>query len=208
MGQVHLQRHVGEEGEMAIEVRIPKEITEYQEKILFGLSLRQLISFAIALTTGVTTYLLAAKLWGEDLAGYIVIVEVMPIFAIGFIRINGFTFEKYLSLMIRHMFGYSRRRYQTQLLIDEMVTCNMAKGKVRRQENAGAKKTGTRKVVRECCDVEITAKSRKRTRKTAIREIAAARKEYRAAERAAKKEERKGGGSQELATNHPVQADV
>ena len=193
---------------MAIEVRIPKEITEYQEKILFGLSLRQLISFAIALTTGVATYLLVAKLWGEDLAGYLVIVEVMPIFAIGFIRINGFSFEKYLALMIRHKYGYSRRRYHTQLLIDEMAACRMAKGKERRQTDAGVKKPGTRKTIRECRDVEITAKSRKRTRKEAIREIAAARKEYRTAERAAKKEKRKGGSPQDLATNHPVQADV
>ena len=193
---------------MAIEVRIPKEITEYQEKILFGLSVRQLISFSIALTAGVATYLLAAKLWGDDLAGYLVIVEVMPIFAIGFIRINGFSFEKYLAVMIRHRLGYSRRRYQTQLLIDELVTGNTAKEKVRRQTDAGTKKAGARKVVRECCDVEISAKSRKRSRQAAIREIAAARKEYRTAERTAKKEERKGGGSQDLATNNPVQADV
>jgi len=193
---------------MAIEVRIPKEITEYQEKILFGLSIRQLISFAIALTAGVATYLLTAKLWGDDLAGYIVIVEVMPIFAIGFIRINGFSFEKYLGLMIRHMFGYSRRRYCTQLLIDEVGAGKMAKEKARRHINAGIEKEGTRKVIRECFEVEITTKSRQRARKKAIREIASARKEYRTAERTAKKEERKGGSPQDFATNHPVQADV
>ena len=193
---------------MAIEVRIPKEITEYQEKILFGLSLRQLISFSIALTTGVATYLLAARAWGDDVAGYLVIAEVMPIFAIGFIRINGFPFEKYLALMIRHMFGYSRRRYQTQLLIEQMPTGKMAKGHVRRQTDAGTQKTRTRRIVRECCEAEITAKGRKRTRQAAIREIAAARKEYRTAERAAKKEERKGCSAQDVSTNHPVQADV
>ena len=33
---------------ISIEVRVPKEINEYKEKILFGLSIRQLFSFIIA----------------------------------------------------------------------------------------------------------------------------------------------------------------
>ncbi len=193
---------------MAIEVRIPKEITEYQEKILFGLSIRQLISFTIALTTGVTTYLLAATLWGEDVAGYIVIIEVMPIFAIGFIRINGFNFEKYLGLMLRHMLGYRRRRYQTQLLIDKVVTGTQPKRKAQGHIDVSNKKEATRKGRRECSDVEITAKSRKTARKAAIREITAARKEHRAVERATKKTERKGSSSEDVTANNPLQADV
>ena len=32
---------------MSIEVRIPKEIKEYKEKIIFGLNLRQLISVLV-----------------------------------------------------------------------------------------------------------------------------------------------------------------
>ena len=71
---------------MSIEVRIPKEITEYKEKIIFGLSIRQLICFTFAITIGVGTYILVTKLSNADIASYVVIVEVMPIFAIGFIK--------------------------------------------------------------------------------------------------------------------------
>lgn len=194
---------------MAIEVRIPKEIMEYQEKIMFGLSIRQLLSFAAALVIGVTTYLITAKVWGEDLAGYIVIFEVMPIFAIGFIQKNGFPFEKYMGLMIRHMFGYRRRRYQTSLLLDEMKPINESKDKTWRRTNASiGKEPAARKGRRECADGEITAKSRERARKTAIREIATARKDYRAAQRTAKTAERKSGSTKDFSANNPIPEDV
>lgn len=38
---------------MAISVPIPKEITEYEEKIMFGLSLRKLVCFSSAVVLGV-----------------------------------------------------------------------------------------------------------------------------------------------------------
>src|SRR5450756_2720859 len=186
---------------MAIEVRIPKEITEYREKILFGLSIRQLLSFAVALTVGVTTYLIVAKFWGDDVAGYLVIFEVMPIFAVGFIRKNGFTFEAYVGQMLRHTFGVSRRRYQTSLLIDELKTGIGPMKKSRRHTDVGTRKEPVaRKGGRECDDAEITAQSRKRARKAAIREITTARKDCLAAQRAAKTTERKSGSPPNLTT--------
>lgn len=41
MGKVHLQRYVKEAG-ILLQTSIPKEIRDYQEKIIFGLSIRQL----------------------------------------------------------------------------------------------------------------------------------------------------------------------
>ena len=42
---------------MSVEVRIPKEITEYQEKIMFGLSVRQLVCSLIAIVISVPSYI-------------------------------------------------------------------------------------------------------------------------------------------------------
>ena len=81
-----------------IEVRIPKEITEYKEKIIFGLSIRQIICFSIAIVFAIVTWIFLLPILGEDITSYIVIFEVLPCFAIGFIRINGFNFEKYAKL--------------------------------------------------------------------------------------------------------------
>jgi len=193
-----------------IEIRIPKEITEYKEKILFGLSIRQLLCFSVAITSGVGTYYFTSKLFNEDVASYVVILEVMPIFAIGFIKKNGFPFEKYVALMFRHKFGKNRREYATHLLIDDILTeRDYAKPvkKWRGEKDVSTipeKKQAADKNIRECTVFEITAKSRKRKRKEAIREIKAARKEYRKEKQAANQATEKGSSTSDSPANYQV----
>lgn len=104
-----------------LEVWVPKEITEYQEKIIFGLSLRQLLTFAAALAVAIPSYLALKKSVGQSMAGYVVILEALPFFAIGFIRKNGFSFEKYIGLILAHNFRTKKRKYQTELLVDKPI---------------------------------------------------------------------------------------
>lgn len=103
---------------MPLEVKIPKEIMEYKEKIFFGLSIRQLICVVIATVVCLITYFFVKPFIGNDLAGYLVLVEAMPIMGVGFLRINGFTFEKYVMLILKHMFGNQTRVYKTHLSVD------------------------------------------------------------------------------------------
>lgn len=103
---------------MPLEVKIPKEITEYKEKIFLGMSVRQLICFAIAVVVGLITYFAARPFIGNDLAEYLVFGEVMPIMGIGFIRVNGFAFERYLMIFFKHYFGSPIRTYRTELSVD------------------------------------------------------------------------------------------
>ncbi len=103
---------------MPLEVKIPKEITEYREKIIFGLSVRQLFCVAIAVIICMMTFFAVKPFIGNDLAGYLVLVEAMPVMGIGFLRINGFTFEKYAMIVINHMFNQQIRVYRTRLSVD------------------------------------------------------------------------------------------
>ncbi|MEG0570367.1 MAG: PrgI family protein [Oscillospiraceae bacterium] len=193
---------------MSIEVRIPKEITEYKEKIIFGLSIRQLLCFSVAIISGLGTYFIASKYMGTDIASYIVILEVMPVFAIGFIRINGFTFEKYAAMMIKHRFGINRRPYKTNLLIDEIITEKVKEKTNRRGEknvsDISKKDKASNKNVRECKFLEITAKSRKRKSKEALRKIKAARQEYRSKKQADKKAAKKGSSTENSTADNKV----
>ncbi|HBP65248.1 MAG TPA: hypothetical protein DD730_13510 [Desulfosporosinus sp.] len=195
---------------MSIEVRIPKEITEYKEKIIFGLSIRQLICFTVAITLGVGTYIFVTKWSNADVASYVVIVEVMPIFAIGFIKKNGFTFEKYAAMMFQHKCGRNRRWYATHLLIDEISTetGHSLPDKKRRGEkyvwNVYKKKHSTDKNLRECTSFEVTAKSRKRKSQEALREINSARKEYRTEKQAAEKTAKKCCSTPDSTTYHQI----
>lgn len=96
-----------------IEVRLHKEITEYREKIIGRLSFRQLLAILFALFAGITTYFLAQKFlpWGAD---YLTILVVTPIFAIEFVKINGFSFLFYLKLMMRHRLANHRKPYRIE----------------------------------------------------------------------------------------------
>jgi hypothetical protein len=98
---------------MSIEIKIPKEITEYKEKIIFGLSIRQLISLFIGIIVSIGVYISLYKKIGHDLTGYIVIIVCIPIFGIGFIKINNFTFEAYIKNIIRHYLGDRVVSYKT-----------------------------------------------------------------------------------------------
>jgi len=103
---------------MSLEVRIPKEITEYREKIIFGLSARQLASTGVALGTGVGLYFFLKNIIGSNLTTYVVMILVAPIFAFGFYRKNGMSFEKFTKLYIRHLFCVHKKKYATELNVD------------------------------------------------------------------------------------------
>ena len=100
---------------MSIEVRIPKEIKDYKEKIIFGLSFRQLISVAIGGVVCLGTYFIFKKLLGSNIASDIIIIEAIPIFAFRFIKIKGLNFEKYVKLLIKHKFSTKKRIYETKV---------------------------------------------------------------------------------------------
>jgi hypothetical protein len=87
-----------------IEVKIPKEISQYQEKFIFGLSIRQLLCFFITVVMALSTYylLLHATRMSSDLASYIIILESVPILSVGFLRINDQKFERFFVLFLRY----------------------------------------------------------------------------------------------------------
>lgn len=105
---------------MAIEVRIPKEITEYRPKIFLGLTGRQLLATALALVVGVPLYIVMQLFIGSNNASSIIIVLVMPIFAVGFVRIKGYSLEKYLLIVIKHRYTQQKRYYRTENALDRM----------------------------------------------------------------------------------------
>ncbi|NLD48091.1 MAG: PrgI family protein [Clostridiaceae bacterium] len=165
---------------MSIEVRVPKEITEYKEKILFGLTIRQLLCFASAIILGLASYFIASRYWSTEIAGYVVILEVIPIFATGFFKKNGFTFEQYVKLILRHKLGQNKRKYQTELSLNRL--------KQNKEEVKNAKKSTSKKIT----DTEqpcfgSSEYERKRKLQAAMRSVEFAQKEFTRVKQEAKK---------------------
>ncbi|MFR3791033.1 MAG: PrgI family protein [Blautia massiliensis (ex Durand et al. 2017)] len=88
-----------------ISTKINFEITEYHEKIFAGLSIRQLVCFGIAIVLAVATFAVGIYYFGAtaDTLSYIVMIEVMPFLGVGFIKRNGYPFEKLVSIYWRNM---------------------------------------------------------------------------------------------------------
>jgi hypothetical protein len=96
----------------SIEVRVPDEIMDYKESIIAGLSIRQLVCGGVALLCGVPTFFLLKGI-SEDLAMYTTMAVVAPAFLIGFIKKDGYTFEKYAKIRIYNFLSKSKRGYET-----------------------------------------------------------------------------------------------
>lgn len=92
-----------------MEVKIPKEIREYQESIFFGLSLRQFIFSLLAVGIAVLVYLALNKILGTETVSWLCILCAVPFAAIGFIRYHGMPFEKFIWAWVKSEFLVPRK---------------------------------------------------------------------------------------------------
>lgn len=98
-----------------IEIKIQKEITDYKEKFLFGLTVRQLVSAVVALAICVPLFIFGKDYLGEDMVGWIIILVAIPVFAFGFFRYDGMPFEKFLAILYRQKWVEPQKRKYEEL---------------------------------------------------------------------------------------------
>ncbi|MDR0930344.1 MAG: PrgI family protein [Clostridiales bacterium] len=105
-----------------IEIRIPKEINEYKERLFLSFTLRQTLSIVGILAINVPLWWLVAPIIGNDLAGWICIINAPIIGAIGFYRPNGMPLEKYIGFIFVTTFIYPpNRAYKTDNIFEEIA---------------------------------------------------------------------------------------
>ena len=92
-----------------IEVRINKEVRDYQESVFFGLSLRQLIFALLAVLVAVGVYFGLRNVVGVGDVGWMCILAAFPFAMGGFFTYNGMTFEKFLLALIRSELLYPKK---------------------------------------------------------------------------------------------------
>ena len=88
-------------GGVFIEIKINKEVRDYQEAIFFGLSLRQLCFSALAVGVAVLLYFGLHSYVGTSEIGWICILAAFPFALGGFFHYNGMTLERFLLAVIR-----------------------------------------------------------------------------------------------------------
>ena len=79
------------------EVKINKEIRDYTESILFGLSLRQSIFSILACGSACIIYFLCSDKLGQEVTSWLCMLGVLPFACFGFIRFQGMHMEEIIS---------------------------------------------------------------------------------------------------------------
>lgn len=94
-----------------IEIRIPKEIKNYREKLFFGLTLRQCICAGVALLICVPLYIFGNRFLPQEMVSWLVILIAAPLMLAGFFRYNDMMFEQFAVEFFFHNFTPQKRVY-------------------------------------------------------------------------------------------------
>lgn len=92
-----------------IKADIPQDVTEYKEQFFFGLTIRQFVCGIAMIALAVLTFFIRKSFISTDILMYIVIIEVAPLAAMGFMKYNGMPFEKFASTLFEFYAGKQRR---------------------------------------------------------------------------------------------------
>ncbi len=92
-----------------MEVKINREIRDYTESMFFGLSLRQFVFSVLAILVAVGSYFLLKPYLSTETVSWVCILGAAPFAALGFIRYNGMTAERFLWAWLRSEFVIPKR---------------------------------------------------------------------------------------------------
>jgi hypothetical protein len=115
-----------------MEVKIPKEIREYQESIYFGLSTRQFTCSVIAVIFAVGVYFLLKDAVGTETVSWLCILCAAPFAAIGFFRYHGLTAEQFVLVWLKSEFIMPKRLVYHAEIMYEAVIIKIIEGERKR----------------------------------------------------------------------------
>lgn len=93
-----------------IVIKIPKEIRNYKEPVVLGLTVRNLICLVLAIAIGVRTYMAVCPIVKQDLAEWICVIPSLPFLLYGFFTWKEKPIEYYVKIWFKFHFGYKRKR--------------------------------------------------------------------------------------------------
>ena len=93
-----------------IKADVPQDVTEYKEQFFLGMTGRQLVCVVLMLVLAVITFLFGRSFISTDILMYLIILEVAPLAAVGFLKYNGMGIEKIAVKVTDFYFGCQRRK--------------------------------------------------------------------------------------------------
>lgn len=84
-----------------MEIKINKEIRDYQESVFMGLSLRQFLFSLLACGVAVGIYFGLKNVLGTETVSWLCIIGAFPFATLGFVKYHGMTAEQFILAYIR-----------------------------------------------------------------------------------------------------------
>ena len=89
------------ERRMFLEIKINKEIRDYQEAVFMGLSLRQFLFSLLACGVAIGIYFGLKDVLGTETVSWLCIIGAFPFAVLGFVKYHGMTAEKAIMAYIK-----------------------------------------------------------------------------------------------------------
>lgn len=108
---------------MAIEIKIPKEVNQYEAKAVGPFTLRQFFCLFLCLPLCIGLFLLVRPLVGTDLAGFVAMIPGGIAYLFGWYKPYGMKFEVYMrSVFINSFLAPRKRPYKTENFYNDILT--------------------------------------------------------------------------------------
>ena len=92
-----------------MEVKMNKEIRDYQESMFMGLDLRQCVCSVLAILTAIGIYFGMREITGQEITGWLCVLGATPFAACGFFKYHGMTAEQFLWAVIKSELLYPKK---------------------------------------------------------------------------------------------------
>ncbi len=118
-----------------IEIKIPKDIREYDAKLIGPFSLRQTICIAIAAVLAIVSYSTIGRLLPQDFKILLCLVISLPALLCGWYKPYGLPFEKYAQIvLITSILAPKHRKYQTENAFEQMTADEKKEKQLKRKD--------------------------------------------------------------------------
>lgn len=126
-----------------MEVKINKEIRDYQESMFFGLNFRQFVFSLLAVLAAVAIYFGTERIASGEARGWLCMLGAAPFAACGFFKYHGMTAEQFLWVVIKSELLYPKKlHYQPEDLYYACMSDAILAGEQGRDAKAPAAQTG------------------------------------------------------------------
>lgn len=119
-----------------MEIKINKEIRDFNETIFFGLSMRQFIFSSLAVVVAILLYFILRNFLGIETLSWLCILGSAPFALFGFVKYNGMYAEEFIIAWIKsEILTPSVLLFKPENIYDELINSENRKTKKKGVKN-------------------------------------------------------------------------